>query len=281
MKYAFSSGAAGGIAGAIVDGLDKKGDWTVFAGYHHTPIDMSKYSERIIPVYIDVTDQASCDAAADEIRKHVDHLDAIVNVSGWHTMGSLVEDNPSATVEKIININCLGYVRTNQALFPLAEKCKGRIINFSSECGFEQPQPFNAPYAISKFAVEAYTIGLRRELAFLGMKVIKIQPGSFKTGMHSEAWAGYDKILETTSRYADVLNVLKPMMSVAMAHPHDLKHIVNCTVNAMETSHPKTNYRCKTTWYLRAIDPIPPKVIDAGYKYVVGGLGAIAKKIKK
>ena len=38
MKYAFVTGGAGGIAGAIVEALDKTGEWTVFATYHSKPL---------------------------------------------------------------------------------------------------------------------------------------------------------------------------------------------------------------------------------------------------
>ena len=112
-------------------------------------------------------------------------------------------------------------------------------------------------------------MGLRRELNFLGIDVVKIQPGSFKTGMHNQATAGYEKLLETTEYYKPVLTVLKPLMSVALAHPNDKKYLVETVMKAIRAPRPKTNYKCKNTWYLEAINPIPDKIIDYGYKKVV------------
>ena len=284
MKYAFFTGAAGGLAGACVRELASRGGWTIFAA------DISEKglnalvdstNSDVIPVVLDITSDESCAAARKKIEEYTDHLDVVVNAAGIHTMASLVEGNPSATVAKMIEINVMGMVKVNQALFPLVEKCKGRIINFSSECGREKPQPFNTPYAITKYAVEAYTMGLRRELTFLGVKVIKIQPGSFKTGMHGQATAGYDKLLETTERYKTVLSVLKPVMSVALAHPNDIKYLVDTVMRAIFDKSPKTNYRCKNTWYLVAIDPIPDKLIDFGYRAVVSGGYKLLKKLGK
>ncbi len=272
MKYAFITGAAGGLAGACVEELNKKGDWTIFAAdVNEDGLNalVEKTSDKVIPVKIDICDQENCFAAADKVKQYTDHLDVVVNAAGIHTMASLVENDPAATIKKMIDINVLGMIRVNKALFDLIEKAHGRIINFSSECGWEKPQPFNTPYAITKYAVEAYTIGLRRELNFLDIPVIKIQPGSFKTGMHNQATAGYDKILATTTHYKEVLSVLKPVMSVAMDHPHDKKYLVETVMRAIEDKCPKTNYKCKNTWYLELIDPIPDKIIDFGYKKVV------------
>lgn len=272
MKYALFTGAAGGLAGACVEELCKDSGWTVFAAdiVEKGLEDLrERTNERVIPIVLDITSIESCEAAAAKIEEIAGRLDVVVNAAGIHTMSSLVEGNVSATIEKMININVLGMIRLNKALFPLIKKSGGRIINFSSECGWEKPQPFNTPYAITKYAVEAYTMGLRRELNFLGIDVVKIQPGSFKTGMHNQATAGYEKLLETTEYYKPVLTVLKPLMSVALAHPNDKKYLVETVMKAIRAPRPKTNYKCKNTWYLEAINPIPDKIIDFGYKKVV------------
>lgn len=283
MKYAFVSGGAGGIAGAIIRELDRRGEWTVFATYHSHPIDslMSEVSDRVIPIQIDITDQASCDRAAEEVRKYTDTLDILANFAGVHTMASLVEGDPVPTLEWIINTNCLGMARVTKSMFPLLKGGRSRIINCSSECGWMQPQPFNSPYAISKFAVEAYTIGLRRELAFLDIPVIKIQPGSFESGMHGEATDGYTKLAASTTHYKDVLAVMKPLMTIAMSHPHPMSKVVNTTMRAIYSKHPRNNYRTGTDLYLAVIDPIPGEIMDKGYKIFLNAGAKIMRKLGK
>ncbi|MCH5197597.1 MAG: SDR family NAD(P)-dependent oxidoreductase [Oscillospiraceae bacterium] len=272
MKYALITGAAGGLAGACVEKLCLDENWTIFAAditEEGLNALRERTNDRVIPVVMDITKEESCSQAAQFIKTYSSKLDVVVNAAGIHTMASLVEGDPVKTISRMIDINVMGMIRVNKAMFPLIEEAKGRIINFSSECGWEKPQPFNTPYAITKYAVEAYTIGLRRELNFIGIDVVKIQPGSFKTGMHNQATAGYDKIMQTTERYKPVLSVLKPIMSVAMNHPHDKKYLVETVMRSIYAPHPKTNYKCKNTWYLAAIDPIPDKIIDIGYKTVV------------
>lgn len=272
MKYALFTGGAGGLASACIEELISRGGWTIFAAdFNEEALDelVERTGDSVVPILVDITSQKNCDAAAEKVREYTDHLDVLVNCAGMHTMGSLVEGDPGRMMERMININVLGMIRVNKAFFDMVNACKGRIINFSSECGWEKPQPFNTPYAITKYAVEAYTIGLRRELSFIGVPVIKIQPGSFKTGMHGQATAGYDKLLETTTHYHDVLSVLKPIMTIAMNHPHDKKYLVETVMQAIYDRRPKTNYKCKNTWYLELIDPIPDKLIDWGYRTLV------------
>ena len=272
MKYALLTGAAGGLAGACVEELCKDSEWTIFAAdIAKEGLDelRERTNERVIPLVLDISSAESCEEAAAKIEEIAGRLDVVVNAAGIHTMASLVEGNVIATIERMLNINVMGMIRLNKALFPLLKKSGGRIINFSSECGWEKPQPFNTPYAITKYAVEAYTMGLRRELNFIDIDVVKIQPGSFKTGMHNQATAGYEKLLETTEHYKPVLTVLKPLMSIALAHPHDKKYLVETVMKAIKAPNPKTNYKCKNTWYLAAINPIPDKIIDFGYKKVV------------
>ena len=283
MKYAFVTGAAGGLAGACVEELSSRGGWTIFAADMNEEglKSLAERTEGIIPVVLDITSDESCENAAKLVAETTDHLDVVINAAGIHTMASLVEGNPVAIIKKMIEINVLGMIRVNQYLFDLIDAGKGRIINFSSECGWEKPQPFNTPYAITKYAVEAYTIGLRRELNFLDIPVIKIQPGSFKTAMHGQANAGYQKLLETTTHYIPVLSVLSPLMQIALAHPHDKKHLVATVMDAIYDKHPKTNYKCKNTWYLQLIDPVPDKIIDFGYKHVVSAGYKIMKKLGK
>ena len=89
--------------------------------------------------------------------------------------------------------------------------------------------------------------------------------------MHGQATSGYEKLLAATTHYKPVLSVLSPLMTMAMKNPHDMKYIVATTMEALNAKSPKINYRSKNTWYLALIDPIPGKIMDIGYKYVVGG----------
>ena len=186
-KYALFTGAAGGLASACIGVLlEKYPEWRVFAAdkdEEKLRELAGKCGERVIPVVTDVTSDAGCADCLRIVKEHTGGLDAVVNAAGIHTMASLVESDAAAVTERLAAVNLFGMMRINRIFFPLVKAARGRIIDFSSECGFEKAQPFNTPYAVTKYGVEAYTDGLRRELNFLGIKVIKIQPGSFGTGL--------------------------------------------------------------------------------------------------
>ncbi|MBR3620234.1 MAG: SDR family NAD(P)-dependent oxidoreductase, partial [Clostridia bacterium] len=116
MKYAFVTGAAGGLAGACVEEMMRRGGWTIFAA------DMNeeglntlreKCGDGIIPVVLDITSDESCEKAVELIKQTADHLDVVINAAGIHTMGSLVEGSPLKAIEKMIDINVLGMIRVN------------------------------------------------------------------------------------------------------------------------------------------------------------------------
>ena len=100
MKYAFVTGGAGGIAGAIIEALDKTGDWIIFATYHSKPLKdlQARCSDRVIGVKLDITSQESCDKAAETVKTYTDTLDALLNFAGIHTKASLVEGDPAAVM---------------------------------------------------------------------------------------------------------------------------------------------------------------------------------------
>ena len=88
----------------------------------------------------------------------------------------------------------------------------GRIINISSEIAIYSPQPFMAYYAITKKMVDTYTDVLRRECNYIGIKVIKIQPGALKTKMLTRANDEYEEFFKSTKYFAGPLKKMKYMM---------------------------------------------------------------------
>ena len=68
-------------------------------------------------------------------------------------------------------------------MFDLVRAGGGRIVNISSESGRFRAGLTTGPYSMSKHAVEAYSDALRQELMFVGIPVIVIEPGAFRSAM--------------------------------------------------------------------------------------------------
>lgn len=143
---------------------------------------------RIHPLIIDVTDDQSVGDAvkAADLIIGVDSLVAIINNAGIATGGPFLYV-PIEAWRHQLEVNVLGVIRVTQGFFPLMVKGLNlldqhprRIINMSSVSGLFA-NPFLGPYAASKFALEAISDSLRRELFMYDIQVVLIQPGNIAT----------------------------------------------------------------------------------------------------
>ena len=180
MNYVLFTGATGDLGRSCIEEIIKTGKWTVFAGgTNKAKLAQLEKLPNVISVELDVTSEESIENAYKAIRSYTYVLDAVVNFAGIHVFTSMVEGDCVKDIEKMLDVNVMGMVRVNKRFFEMVRIGHGRIINCSSESGWMTPQPFNGPYTMTKYAVEAYNDSLRRELMYLNIPVIKIQPGSF------------------------------------------------------------------------------------------------------
>ena len=265
MRYALVTGATSGLGKEIAIRLSESG-WCVFAcGRNEKALVEIKKTTYCHPLKMDVVDQDSINEALEEVLKVTDHLNAIINFSGIQKMSSLIEGDINI-IKQSLDVNLLGMARVNKTFFPLIKKCNGIIINCSSECGWMTPQPFNGSYTLSKYAVEAYNDSLRRELMFLDIPVIKIQPGSFKTAMHGKTLDSFDKLINSTKMYREVLEKMKGMMLIELKMANEPEALIEAVMKAVNDPHPRQKYRVKNSPLLEVIEVMHPMTVDRLYK---------------
>ncbi|HKL59029.1 MAG TPA: SDR family NAD(P)-dependent oxidoreductase, partial [Sphaerochaeta sp.] len=245
MKHVLITGAAGGLGISVTQALVKRG-YKVFALDLNIDALLHLGSDSIIAIQADITDGVSLERARKRVLEETRHLDAIINMAGFFSMHALIEIDPSL-VEKALSVNLMGTVKVNQIFFAFLSPGKGRIINCSSEVGRFPCIPFNGAYTISKKALEAYNDTLRRELGFLGYKVIKIQSGSFRTAMHTRTRQQFDHFKQTTKLYGPTLTLLSPILERELGHVHATKHLDKAIIKALEKKRPKKAYRVKNS----------------------------------
>jgi NAD(P)-dependent dehydrogenase (short-subunit alcohol dehydrogenase family) len=176
-KHCVHHGAAEGLGAATAEEFAEHG-WQVFAGCHVTP----GAASHGIPIALDVTDSDSCAAAARKVATHTDGLGAVINFAGLLELGPLMEVSEER-LRRVFEVNVIGTHRVNRVMFDLVRAGGGRIVNISSESGRFCAGITAGPYAMRKHAVEAYSDALRQELMFVGVPVIVIEPGAFRTAM--------------------------------------------------------------------------------------------------
>ena len=267
-KTALITGAGGGLGHATVERLAANG-WRVFeADISKEMLRASIHDPDVVPVEMDVTIGESIRSAFEVVAGRTDRLDAVVNFAGVMGIGSLV-DIEEERLARILDINVMGTYRVNRQFFPLVERAKGRIVNISSETGWQSAAPFNGPYAMSKYAIEAYSTALRRELALLGVKVVTIQPGAFRTNMVSGIEKAFTIAAAESERFSGVLEKLKGLGVKAAGNARDPDLLAQVIQTALTTKNPKPIYSVKPDKFRSALEALPVRAADQLYLTVL------------
>jgi len=265
MKTVFFTGATGGLGTSCVKELAYR-SWKVFAaGTNEDKLRELALLPNVIPVRTDVTDLEDIRAALKKVKAHTDRLDAIVNFAGLTAFASMIEGDPVSITKKLFDVNVMGSVMVNFVFFDMLLKAKGRIINCSSEAGWMTSQPFAAPYFMSKRALEAYNDSLRRELLYLGIPVVKIQPGPFMTNITKVIAEDFEKVTAGSGHYADLLPRVRPLVEMGLKQQCAQKKLVFVVIKALEARKPRLSYRVGTSRLLSLLEILPDKTVDRIY----------------
>lgn len=276
-RYALLTGATGGLGGAIAQALSGTGRWTVFAaGTNETALAELARLPHVTAVRMDITRQESVDEACAGIRLRTDTLDAVVHFAGMSAFGSMVEPESVDQVRRLLDVNVIGMVRVNQVFFPMVLHGHGRIILCSSEAGWMTPQPFAGAYFLSKHALETYSDSLRREVMFMGIPVVKIQPGFHRTRMTDSVLRGYDEAVRSSAWFSRILKRMKPLMMHELTRRNRTDRLARVVLRAMESRHPRIRYRVGTGFLLRLLELLPGSGVDRLYRILAGRDGRAA-----
>ncbi|MEO0600923.1 MAG: SDR family NAD(P)-dependent oxidoreductase, partial [Myxococcota bacterium] len=161
-----------------------------------------------------------------------------------------------------LEVNVMGTFRVNRALFPLVKARGGRFVNISSETGWQTAMPFNGPYAMSKHAIEAYSDALRREMAMLGLPVVKIQPGPFRTSMVSGMHAHFAAAADHSTHFGALLRRMRRFLDREQARAHDPAVLARVVVKACEARRPRAAYSVRPEPTRRVLSWLPDGVVD-------------------
>jgi 3-hydroxybutyrate dehydrogenase len=135
--------------------------------------------KKVEVVILDVSNEASVLACAKEVKDIVrdQGLWAVINNAGINCMGP-AELVSMEMYHRCAEVNLFGAIRVTKSVLPLVRQAAGRIINITSERGFN-PWKNSSPYCASKFGLEAFSACLRREMTEFKVKVITVVPGEF------------------------------------------------------------------------------------------------------
>jgi NAD(P)-dependent dehydrogenase (short-subunit alcohol dehydrogenase family) len=183
------TGASSGIGHALARRFAARG-WTVFASMRSPGKGESLRAEArergwsLHTPRLDVTDEGSVTVAVGELLAETGgRVDLLINNAGYYLFGPL-EETSTDELRAQFETNVLGVHRVTRAVLPAMRQAgRGRIVILGSLSGLVT-LPVVGPYHASKWALEALAESWRYELAPLGIAVVLIEPGPFKTLLH-------------------------------------------------------------------------------------------------
>jgi NAD(P)-dependent dehydrogenase (short-subunit alcohol dehydrogenase family) len=195
---------------------------------------------------LDVTDEASMQAAVSAVEGADGAILALVNNAGYSQSGA-VETIAMDDLRRQFETNVFGLVRMCQLVLPgMRREGRGRIVNISS-MGGRLVFPGGGAYHGTKFAVEAISDALRFEVQGFGVDVVLIEPGLIKTDFAHAAVGSMNDVESDGGPYAafnaavaaETAGVYEGPLARLGAGPEAVARVIE---KAISSRRPKTRY---------------------------------------
>jgi NAD(P)-dependent dehydrogenase (short-subunit alcohol dehydrogenase family) len=234
------TGASTGIGAATARELARRG-FHVLAGVRRTKDGDVLRAPGIEPVILDITEPGHIA----ELAARVDTLRALVNNAGI-SVNAPVEALPLDEWRRLFEVNLFGHVAVTQALLPALLRDTGRVINISS-VGGKIAMATYGPYAGTKFAMEAVSDALRRELAPSGVRVVVVEPGGVRTEMADRGIATTSGLAAAMSpehqqRYGPLVRAVIKQATAFTASGTSAEDAAKVIAKAVTTAKPRARY---------------------------------------
>lgn len=266
-ELAIVTGASTGMGAATARELARR-KFHVLAGVRRDQDANAIRGPGVEPVILDITN-------ADHIRSLVHRVQndpqgravrALVN-------NAAVQANVPFEVfainewRRMFEVNLFGHVAMTQALLPALIRSRGRVINISS-VGGKVAMATYGPYAATKFALEAVSDSLRREMAPLGVGVVVIEPGAVRTEMLDRAIATADKLVsamtpEQNQRYGPLVHAVNSQAASSTKSGLSADAAARVVAKAVTASKPRTRYTIgREAAVIRLVRFLPDRTLD-------------------
>lgn len=245
-ELAIVTGSSSGIGRATAQRLAADG-FHVLAGVR-TQADAEKLAaDRIEPVILDVTNDEHIASLVALVENDPQRrpLRALINNAGI-AVNAPIEVLTLDDWRQQFDVSLFGQIALTRALLPILLTSGGRIVNITSVGGRIAMANYGA-YSAAKFAMEAFSDSLRREVQDFGVQVVKITPGAVSTNLTNSGLATSDRISATMSpeqhqRYDELV---KAFVAQAEGFERDgvtPEHAAGVISRAVSARRPKTRY---------------------------------------
>lgn len=181
---------------------------------------------------LDVTHEASVEAAVAAAVKQAGRIDVAINNAGYGLIG-VTEAVTTEQAQRLMDVNFFGAVRVNRAVLPhMRRQRSGLLLHISSGAG-RLVIPGFAFYCASKFALEVLGEAYRYELAAQGIESVIVEPGAHRTEVFSNIVTAADE--QRAETYGPVKQ-FAPMIGAALSNmAGDPQEVVDAVLRIIET----------------------------------------------
>ncbi|WMN61660.1 oxidoreductase (plasmid) [Pseudoalteromonas xiamenensis] len=182
------TGASSGFGKSLAQAVIKQGDYVAITARRLKRLEeLAKGNEsQVLTLAVDMTDSEARNQAVNETISHFGRIDVLANVAGSGSLGA-VEEFSEQELRSQFELNFFATAELTRAILPhMREQGSGHILTVTSVAGLA-PITGVGPYCASKFALEAWTETLAKEVESMGIKVTLVEPGSFRTGFAGDA----------------------------------------------------------------------------------------------
>jgi NAD(P)-dependent dehydrogenase (short-subunit alcohol dehydrogenase family) len=142
-----------------------------------------------LAVQADVADEAQVLAMFAHVDKHLGRLTALVNNAGVVDVAARVDEMSVQRFKRMFDINVIGSMLcAREAVRRMSTRhggSGGAIVNLSSAASRLGSPGQYVDYAAAKGAIDAFTLGLAKEVAAEGIRVNAVRPGLIETEIHA------------------------------------------------------------------------------------------------
>ncbi len=240
------TGASTGIGAATARELARRG-FHVLAGVRRGTDADALRAANLEPVMLDITNEVEIAALVKHITDDPERrpLRALVNNAGI-AVNAPVEALPLSEWRRLFDVNFFGHIAMTQALLPALIESRGTVVNITS-VGGKLAMATYGPYAGSKFALEAVSDALRREVEPLGVKVIVVEPGAVTTEMSGRVVVTAERITsamttEQRDRYAPLMHSIISQAQTYIRKGLPAEDAGRVIADAITSKRPRTRY---------------------------------------
>lgn len=256
-KTVLITGASSGIGSATAALFADKG-WTVAATMRKPEAsDLAKGRQAVRLFKLDVTDQASVDAAVRDVIAQCGGIDVLVNNAGYGLMGPF-EAQTEAQIRRQFDTNLFGVMNVTRAVLPhMRARKAGRIVNVGSAAG-RLSMPLYTAYCATKWGLEGFSEALWLELRQHNIKVKIIEPGMVKTDFFDRSREVAAK--EGLTTYDDFVAAVSPNLKAWEDAGAEPQVVARSIWRASTSPWPRLRYHPNATLAVWARSWVPGQV---------------------